>query len=165
VTRPEPPLQGDERLMLTTWLDYERATLLWKCEQLDGDALVRQEVPPSTLSLLGLVRHMLLVEWSWFVRVFKGDPQPAPIATDVDRDADFNDLDPARAMADIEAFQRQCDISRSIVDHAESFDAMAASEKRKVSLRWIMIHMIEEYARHNGHADLLRERIDGAVGE
>jgi uncharacterized damage-inducible protein DinB len=164
-TRPEPPWRADERPMLATWLDYQRATLLWKCDQLDGDALVRQEVPPSTLSLLGLVRHMTLVEWSWFVHIFAGDPQPAPIATDADRDADFNDLDPARAIGDIEAFERQCDISRSIVEGADSLDAIAASAKRPVSLRWIMIHMIEEYARHNGHADLLRERIDGAVGE
>ena len=165
VTRPEPPWQGDERLMLTAWLDYERATLLRKCEQLDGDALVRRDVPPSTLSLLGIVRHMALVEWSWFVRVFKGDKEPEPIDTSDDRDADFNDLDPARAMDDIEVFQRQCDVSRSIVADAGSFDDMAASTRRHVSLRWIMIHMIEEYARHNGHADLLRERVDGAVGE
>ncbi len=151
--------------MLATWLDYQRATLLWKCDQLDSDALVRRGVPPSTLSLLGIVRHMTLVEWSWFVRIFAGDPQPEPIATDDDRDADFNDLDPAKAMGDIETFERQCDISRSIVEGADSLDAIAASAQRPVSLRWIMIHMIEEYARHNGHADLLRERIDGAVGE
>jgi uncharacterized damage-inducible protein DinB len=151
--------------MLTTWLDFQRATLLWKCEQLDGDALARRGVPPSPLSLLGIVRHMTLVEWSWFVRVFTGDEQPAPVATDADRDADFNDLHPERAMAEIEAFERQCDISRAVVEGAPNLDVMAASAKRQVSLRWIMIHMIEEYARHNGHADLLRERIDGAVGE
>jgi uncharacterized damage-inducible protein DinB len=151
--------------MLSAWLEYQRATLLLKCQQLDGHALARQAVPPSTLSLLGIVRHMTLVEWSWFSRVFARDGQTAPIATDADRDADFNELDPARAMADIEAFARQCDVSRAIVERAESFDTVAASTKRQVSLRWILIHMIEEYARHNGHADLLRERIDGAVGE
>jgi uncharacterized damage-inducible protein DinB len=165
VTRPDVPRSGDERPMLTAWLDFQRATLLWKCEQLDGAALARRGVPPSSLSLLGLVRHMTLVEWSWFSRVFARDGQPAPVATDQDRDADFNDLDPMRAMDDIAAFQRQCDVSRAVTDAAEDLDAMAASTRRRVSLRWILVHMIEEYARHNGHADLLREQIDGAVGE
>ncbi len=166
VTRPEPPMTGDERPMLTVWLDYQRATLLWKCEGLDGAALVRHGVPPSSLTLLGLVRHMALVEWSWFDHVFNGSPSPEPFSTQEDRDADFNDLDPARAMADIELFQRQCDRSRAIAAAAPSLDALAAStEKPPLSLRWIMVHMIEEYARHNGHADLLREQIDGAVGE
>ena len=151
--------------MLTAWLDYQRATLLWKCERLGGDALVRREVPPSTLSLLGIVRHMTVVEWSWFERVFAKNGQPSPISLADDRDADFNDLDAGRAMDDIEAFQRQCDASRRIVDATPSLDQVAASAKVPASLRWIMIHMIEEYARHNGHADLLRERIDGAVGE
>ena len=151
--------------MLTTWLDYQRATLLWKCEDLDGDALVRRDVPPSNLSLLGLVRHMALVEWSWFSRIFARDGRPAPIDTDADRDADFNDLDPARATVDIEAFLAECDVARAIVDGAESLDVMSASTRVQVSLRWILVHMIEEYARHNGHADLLRERIDGTVGE
>ena len=165
VTRPEPPYVGDDRTMLPAWLDYQRATLLRKCELLEGDALARRSVPPSTLSLLGLVRHMTIVEWSWFEKVFAGRSTPEPISTDDDVDADFNDLDPARAMDDIEVFQRQCDVSRSIVADAGSFDDMAASTRRHVSLRWIMIHMIEEYARHNGHADLLREQIDGSVGE
>jgi Protein of unknown function (DUF664) len=166
IIRPEPPETGDERPMLTVWLDYQRATLLWKCEGLDGDALARRGVPPSALSLLGIVRHMDLVEWHWFDHVFTGSTHPPPIATDDDRDADFNDLEPQRAMGDIERFQRRCEVSRSIVAGAESLDTPAASTSRgTVSLRWIMIHMIEEYARHNGHADLLREQIDGAVGE
>ncbi len=166
VTRPEPPTTGDERAMVTVWLDYQRATLLWKCEALDGAALARPGVPPSTLTLLGLVRHMALVEWWWFDSIFAGSSSSEPFSTVVDRDADFNDLDPGRAMADIELFRRQCDISRAIVAGAESLDATSAStEKPPVSLRWIMIHMVEEYARHNGHADLLREQIDGAVGE
>ena len=83
-----------------------------------------------------------------------------------DRDADFNDIDPGRAMADIDLFQRQCDVSRAIVAAAGGLDDLSAGAERPiVSLRWIMVHMIEEYARHNGHADLLREQIDGAVGE
>ena len=96
----------------------------------------------------------------------EGSSSPEPFSTVDDRDADFNDLDPERAMADVDLFQRQCDLSRSIVGAAESLDVGSAStEKPTVSLRWVMIHMIEEYARHNGHADLLREQIDGAVGE
>ena len=71
VTRPEPPLSGDERAMVTVWLDYQRATLEWKCEGLDDQDLVRRAVPPSTLSLLGLVRHMTIVEWFWFERIFR----------------------------------------------------------------------------------------------
>jgi hypothetical protein len=165
VTRPEPPLVGDDRTMLPTWLDYQRATLLWKCELLEGDALVRRSVPPSPISLLGIVRHMTLVEWSWFERVFAATGTPRPISTEHDEDADWNDLDPVRAMEDIELFQRQCDISRGIVAAAQSMDQLAADARDDVSLRWIMVHMIEEYARHNGHADLLRELIDGAVGE
>jgi hypothetical protein len=166
VTRPDPPLTGDERTMVTTWLDYQRATLLWKCEGLDGQALARQGVPPSTLTLLGLVRHMAIVEWWWFDHIFAGSASPEPISTEVDRDADFNDIEPARAKADLDLFQRVCDVSRAIVAVATSFDVPSALEGRgPYSLRWIMIHMIEEYARHNGHADLLREQIDGAVGE
>jgi hypothetical protein len=147
------------------WLDYQRATLLWKCELLEGDALARRSVPPSPISLLGIVRHMTLVEWSWFERVFAATGTLRPISTEHDEDADWNDLDPVRAMEDIELFQRQCDISRGIVAAAQSMDQLAADARDDVSLRWIMIHMIEEYARHNGHADFLRELIDGAVGE
>jgi uncharacterized damage-inducible protein DinB len=167
VTRPEPPLAGDDATMLPPWLDYQRATLRWKCESLDGDALVRQSVPPSSVSLLGIVRHMTIVEWHWFERVFAGASTPQPISTDHDVDADWNDLDPAQAMEDIERFQRQCGVSRAIVVGAESMDQLAARARRgdTMSLRWIMVHMIEEYARHNGHADFLRELIDGAVGE
>jgi hypothetical protein len=165
VTRLEPPMSGDERTMLTGWLEYQRTTLLWKCELLDGAALVRRGVAPSPLSLLGLVRHMAYVEWHWFVQVFAGRPSPPPLSLAEDPDADFNDLDPSAAMADIDLFTRQCDESRAIVAAAEDLDTEAASAERPISLRWIMIHMVEEYARHNGHADLLREQIDGAVGE
>jgi hypothetical protein len=166
VTRPDPPSTGDERPMLTVWLEYQRSTLLWKCEGLDGAALVRRGVPPSSLTLLGLVRHMAIVEWWWFDHIFTGSSSPEPISTADDRDADFNDLDPGRANDDLALFERRCDLSRAIASAAASLDATSAStEKPTVSLRWIMIHMIEEYARHNGHADLLREQIDGAVGE
>jgi len=166
VTRPEPLSTGDEQPMLTSWLDYQRSTLLWKCEGLAGPDLARCGVPPSALCLQGLVRHMTIVEWWWFDHILRGSSSPEPISTVEDRDADFNDIDPGRAMADIDLFQGQCDVSRAIVAAAGGLDDLSARTERPiVSLRWIMIHMIEEYARHNGHADLLREQIDGAVGE
>ena len=119
------------------------------------------------MSLLGIVRHMTLVEWGWFERWFADADSPPPIAIEEDDDADWNDLEPARAMEDIERFQRQCDISRGIVAVSKDMDQLVAKPRRgqAMSLRWVMVHMIEEYARHNGHADLLRELIDGAVGE
>jgi hypothetical protein len=163
--RPEPPITGDERSMLTGWLEYQRSTLLWKCDALQGAELLRPAIPPSTLTLLGLVRHMTYVEWHWFAHVFAGSGSPPPISLDEDPDADFNDLRAAAAPADIDRYRRQCDVSRSIFEDAEDLDGVAVSLDRPVSLRWIMIHMIEEYARHNGHADLLREQVDGSVGE
>jgi Protein of unknown function (DUF664) len=164
-TRPEPPFVADERVMLTTWLDYQRATLMWKCEGLGGEDLARRGVPPSRLSLLGLVRHMTLVEWWWFEQIFSGSDAARPISTDDDDDADFNDLHPELADADLERFHLQCDISRKIVAAADNLDQQASAARDAITLRWIMIHMVEEYARHNGHADLLRELIDGVVGE
>ena len=158
-------MHGDERTMLRVWLDWQRATLLWKCELLDGEALSRRAVATSNLSLLGIVRHMAVVEWSWFERVFSGSGATSPISLEDDNDADFNHLDPVRAMDDVEMFHRQCETSRGIEAAAGSLDDDAARAEQDVSLRWIMVHMIEEYARHNGHADLLREAIDGAVGE
>ena len=130
VTRPEPPLVGDDSTMLPPWLDYQRATLLWKCELLDGDALVRRSVPPSPISLLGIVRHMTIVEWSWFERVFAATGRPSSRSRRIDdEDADLNDLDPARAMEDIERFQRQCDISRGIVAATQSMDQLVANPR------------------------------------
>lgn len=156
---------GDERTMLTVWLDYQRATLLWKCEGVEPEDMVRRSVPPSKLSLLGLLRHMTFVEWSWFEKCFAATGSPQPFDTTQDVDVDFNDLDPARVAQDMKRFLRQCDVSRRVVEGADSFDQLAAKARDDVSLRWIVVHMIEEYARHNGHADLLRELVDGAVGE
>jgi hypothetical protein len=158
-------MTGDERTMLTVWLDYQRATLLWKCEGLSGPDLARKGIPTSNLSLLGLLRHMTFVEWSWFQKVFSGDTGPEPFSTEEDVDVDFNDLQPDRVDEDMERFLRQCEVSRGVVAGAGSLDQDAAQFASPVSLRWIMVHMIEEYARHNGHADLLRELIDGEVGE
>ncbi|HEY3843216.1 MAG TPA: DinB family protein [Acidimicrobiales bacterium] len=164
--RVDPPRVAGERTMLDGWLDYHRATLLTKCEGLAPEELARASVPPSRLTLLGLVRHMALVEWWWFEHIFASGPQPEPINTEHDHDADFNEVVPEGASDALELFVRQCAHSRAITAEAESLDVLSTSPERETrDLRWIMVHMIEEYARHNGHADLLRECIDGVVGD
>jgi uncharacterized damage-inducible protein DinB len=150
--------------MLRAWLDYHRATLAWKCEGLTDEQLREQSAPPSQLSLLGLVRHMGEVERWWFRVVF--DRQE-----DVERYPDqkeWQDLGAADIAADFAIWREECDKARAIEAAAASLDVNGVEHHRgqdwEVSLRWIMTHMIEEYARHNGHADLLRERIDGQTG-
>ncbi len=160
--RPEPPQQADERATLAGFLDWQRATLAWKCEGLTDAQLRERAVPPSSLSLLGLVRHLAGVERGWF-RIVLGGEDPAQLG---DRDPGaawrVDTADVAVAFAD---WRDACDESRAAVAAAPSFDVTADDDGDRLSLRWIMTHMIEEYARHNGHADLLRERIDGATGE
>ncbi|HEX3795439.1 MAG TPA: DinB family protein [Acidimicrobiales bacterium] len=166
VARSEPAFVADEGPMLDGWLDYHRATLLQKCEGLTDDQMVQAAVAPSALTLLGLLRHMTLVEWWWFEHVFAAGPTPEPYANEADPDADFNDLVPESAEQARVEFVRQCEHSRALVAAAPSLNVLTQSPDRTTrQLRWVMVHMIEEYARHNGHADLLRERIDGAVGE
>jgi uncharacterized damage-inducible protein DinB len=167
--RAEPPLRAGEREMLTGWLDYHRATLLWKCEGLTDDQLRDRAVPPSGLCLLGLVRHMTLNEYGWFRRVLLGEEVPSLYVTDEDEDADFNDVDTADVAEAFATFERGCETAREAVASAPDLDILSKGRDRRTgeqfSLRWILTHMIEEYARHNGHADLLRERIDGATGD
>ena len=155
------PFIADERKMLASWLDLHRDTLLVKCEGLSPEQLVTRSVRPSELSLLGLVRHMAEVERNWFQRVLRGAEAPPHYRED-DPDADFRGTDPLRATEDFSIFRSECDDSRAVEASATSLDDV--DRGGGISLRWIMVHMIEEYARHNGHADLLRERIDGARG-
>ena len=166
VERVEPPLVAAERAMLDAWLDYHRDTLALKCDGLDGGQLRQRAVPPSSLSLLGLVRHMGEVERSWFRRVLGGEQAPPRYYSDENRDGDFDDV----AAADVaEAFgywRDECAHARERVAAAPSLDVTGTRRPgERFSLRWIMVHMIEEYARHNGHADLIRERIDGVTGD
>ncbi len=155
------PFVADEPTMLAAWLDFHRATLLVKCQGLTPEQLVERSIPPSELSLLGLVRHMAEVERNWFQRVFLGVDAPPHYGAS-DRDADFHAVDPSTVAADLALFAAECDASRAVVAAAGSLDDV--DRGGGISLRWIMVHMIEEYARHNGHADLLRERIDGTRG-
>jgi uncharacterized damage-inducible protein DinB len=165
-TRPEPSTVADERTLLDGFLDYHRATLLWKCAELSDDDLRRRTVEPSSLSLLGLVRHLTEVELGWFVHGFAGEEVTFPYSSPDNRDGDFDDVDRADAK---EAFANyQAAIARCKAAVADApLDAQFTSKRtgKTFSLRWVYLHMIEEYARHNGHADLLRERIDGAVGD
>jgi uncharacterized damage-inducible protein DinB len=158
------PRLGDERTTLTEFLRCQRLTLQLKCDGLDAGQLARRAVEPSTMSLLGLVRHMAEVERGWFRCRFAGLDVPRRYQTGADPDADFN-----RAVADpavVEAAWREeiAFAEQFTSDHDLGF-AGCDSEGEPVSLRELLVHMIEEYARHNGHADLLRERIDGRVGQ
>ena len=166
VERIDPPLVAQERGMLDAWLDYHRATLAVKCEGLTDDQLRARAVPPSSLSLLGLVRHMGEVERSWFRRVLGGEQAPPRYYSDENPDGDFDDVAGAAVAEAFGYWRDECAHARERVAAAPSLDVTGAGRGgERYSLRWIMVHMIEEYARHNGHADLLRERIDGAVGD
>jgi hypothetical protein len=167
VARTDPPGVNGERSALQSWLDYHRATLLFKCQGLTGDQLVMRAAEPSALSLLGLVRHMAEVERGWFRRGFGTDSGPPPIYyTDEDPDGDFNATDPAQAEADFATYRAECLLADEAVRGRSLDDTLPGGRGgRQIDLRWVYLHMIEEYARHNGHADLLRERIDGVTGD
>jgi uncharacterized damage-inducible protein DinB len=162
--RNEPAYLLADRAMLEAWLDFHRVTLLLKCEGLDDAGRKARPVPTSALSLHGLVRHMAEVERNWFTRVLLSAPDTPFIWFDRDvEDSDLVPLDDADWDADLAAWHAECERSRA---HAADKDLDYTGTRRgePVSLRWIYTHMIEEYARHNGHADLIRELVDGAVG-
>jgi uncharacterized damage-inducible protein DinB len=164
--RTLPPTEAGERETLTAFLDFQRATLAVKCAGLTAEQLRIQAAQPSSLSLLGLVRHMAEVERNWFRPVLEGAPMAAIFAPGLDWErsfADVADADPDEALT---AWQAECDHSRELVAAAPSLDAAGDRDGQGTfSLRWVLVHLIEEYARHNGHADLLRERIDGVTGQ
>ena len=167
VQRTDPPTTSDERTSLKCWLDYHRATLLFKCAGLAGDQLVLRPSPPSSLSLLGLVRHMAEVERSWFRRRFAGNAELGYLyCTDEFPDGDFDLTDAAGAEADFAAFDREVVLADEAAAHADLDDTFTHPVRHTVhDLRWVYAHMIEEYARHNGHADILREQLDGTTGD
>lgn len=164
--RIDPPQAGTERDMLNSFLDYHRATLLWKVRGLSDTDLRRAPVPTSTLTLLGLVKHMAYVERFWFQRRFKGETVSFPW-TNEDPDADWRIEPDETTEAVLQLYNEEVEKSRRIMAAASLDDLEARSwpSGEKTTLRWIAFHMIEEAARHNGHADLLREAIDGATGE
>jgi uncharacterized damage-inducible protein DinB len=166
--RVDPPNSAPELEMLLAWLEYHRATLLQKCAGLTDEQLCQRSCMPSTMTLIGLVRHMAEVERNWFRRHYGGDETAAGIYyTDDDPDGDFDNVAPDLVQADLAVYQRESAAARQAVAAMPDLERMGVGRRRDgaVSLRWILVHMIEEYARHNGHADLLRERIDGVTGD
>ncbi|MBB2910911.1 putative damage-inducible protein DinB [Streptosporangium becharense] len=164
-TRIDPPFIADEGPMLHAWLDWHRETLAVKCAGLTEEQLRLRSAEPSTLSLLGLVQHMTDVERNWFRNVLNGEGTTGIYYSDDDPDGDFDTLE---TPVD-QVFERW----HGEIAHARKLsaglplDEVGKAQRRgqDVSLRWILVHMIEEYARHNGHADIIRQRIDGVTGE
>lgn len=167
VPRPDVPTVGDERLLLEAHLDSLRHTVLAKCAGLTAEQLRLRSVPPSGLTLLGLVRHLTEVERNWIRQRFAGDARvPDLYYTREAPDTDFDDIDRADAEADLAAYRSELDAVRAVLA-GRSLDETYADPVRgtEISLRWIYLHLIEEYGRHAGHADLIRERIDGSTGD
>jgi uncharacterized damage-inducible protein DinB len=174
--RVDPPYLDGERAAVEAWLEFHRATLLRKCAGLTPGQLGTRSVPPSSLSLRGLVRHMTEVERGWFRSVLAGQQVAAEYCAPDDPDGDFDGVgrdpdepDTAAAVArEFEVFAAELERSRAVAADRSLDDLSAGRTSRsgaQVSLRWVYLHMIEEYARHNGHADLLRECIDGVTGD
>ncbi len=173
--RPEPPLEGDEPATILGFLDFQRATLAWKCRGL-GDDQLRVALPPTAMTLGGMLKHMAYVEDYWFTQVVGGQSIPEPWAgADLEADPDWewhsaldDPGDELRAL-----WAERVERSRIVVDGQLGHGHRAAlagthpawGGQGRVSLRWVLVHMVEEYARHNGHADLIRESIDGQTGE
>ncbi len=164
-TRAPVPRVGDERQLLTAYLDWGRSTFELKCSGVPEARLSEKAIPPSGLSLHGMLRHLAAVERWWFRIQFAGEDVSMLYYSDDDPNQDFDSLDgvPAEEFA---VWRAECERSREIVSKAESLDTTGThrASGKPISLRRIVVHMIAEYARHNGHADLLRERIDGATG-
>ena len=165
--RSESPSVG-ERATLIDFVTGCRQTLELKCRGLDAEQMARRSVPPSNMSLLGLVRHMADVERYWFRQVLSGQDAPRRYRTTEDRDADFNGAgaDPALVVEAWDAWRAEVTYAEQCVEGFRDLGTTVPlpDEDEEIAVREVLMHMVEEYARHCGHADLLRERIDGRVG-
>jgi hypothetical protein len=158
------PRHADEPSMLRAYLDYYRETFELKCTGVDPARLSDRSAPPSSMSLHGLIRHLAGCERWWFAINFAGADLPMLYYSDDDPDEDFESLDGDPLVA-LQTWREECDRSRRIVEAAADLDQLGAVERNgSYTLRWLMVRMIAEYAQHVGHADLLREAIDGAIG-
>jgi uncharacterized damage-inducible protein DinB len=164
VERAKPDRLADERDALTQQLDFHRATLLRKLEGLDDEPL-RRPMTASGLSLLGLVKHLAETEHGWFLKIYAGLPESDLYATDDDPDAEFH-VDPDEtADALVEQYLRTCERARGVVATGSLEDVVTTPSGATANLRAILLHMIQETARHNGHADIIREALDGVTGD
>jgi uncharacterized damage-inducible protein DinB len=162
--RREPEYVLGERDMLEGWLEFHRTTLVLKCEGVEDAKRKQRPVPTSELSLHGLLRHMAEVERSWFRRALLSDPEaPFIYCLNGSDESDLSPLEAADWEVDLSNWEAECEASRRAAA-SRDLDDTGLRDGKPVSLRWIYCHMIEEYARHNGHADLIREMVDGAVG-
>jgi uncharacterized damage-inducible protein DinB len=166
--RRDPQPSADERTTLLEFLDWYRLTIEVKCDGMD-EAQARRTVPPSDMSLLGLVRHLTEVERNWFRAKMAGQDAPYWFDYADDEDADWHPDDEETLAAALDRYRAECERSRAITASIPSLDTQSKVIVRgydaPVSLRWVLVHMIEETARHAGHADLLRQSIDGATGD
>jgi hypothetical protein len=165
---------GDERTTLVEALRCQRLTLEMKCAGLDAEAMARRAVEPSTMSLLGLVRHLAEGERATFRVLMAGHDVPRLFTSDMDRDGDFDGAvaDPRVVAEAWEAWRAEVDFATRFVADAPTLDITGSDPLNQhgsggglISLREVLVGMIEEYARHMGHVDLLRERIDGRIGQ
>jgi uncharacterized damage-inducible protein DinB len=159
---------GDERATYAEFLRCQRLTLELKCADLDAEQMARRSVEPSSMSLLGLLRHMAEVERAWFRRVMDGQDAPRRYSPEGEFDHDFDGAiaDPAVVEEAWAAWREEVAFAEEYLrDHDDMSQAAVMRNGEAISLREVLVHMVEEYARHNGHADLLRERIDGRVGQ
>jgi uncharacterized damage-inducible protein DinB len=169
VDRTPTPKVADERTMLEGWLEHHRQTLVMKCAGLTEEQLKAATVEPSNLTLLGLVRHMAEVERWWFRRNASGAGLSDIYCSQESPDGDFDDIAGADAEADFATLEREVAAARSAIAGRSLDDTFERRHRdgttATFNVRWVYVHMIEEYARHNGHADLIRERIDGVTGD
>lgn len=165
-TRSDGPMLGGEREVLEHWLDLYRETVLLKIAGLSGDQLARRAIPPSSLSLAGVVRHLTEVEAYWLRTVLLGEDVVARWSTKGDPDADLDGATADNAAESIEAYEQELVASRAALAGWDDLDGAVVGRRRgqQLNLRWILTHLVEEYARYLGHMDLLREAIDGQTG-
>lgn len=163
--RADPPYTGDDRAILNGFLDFQRDTLEWKLTGLSDKQLCERSVSPSSMTLLGMLRHLAAVERWWFRNCVNGEDLPSLYYTKEAPDDDWDDLDGSPVADVLATWREEIRLAREIVAARSLDDTFTSRRGHEISVRWVLTHMIEEYARHNGHADLLRENIDGATGE